>query len=353
MSRSRDPHRAFFPFGNPFKMMLPKGSNLSPTLLALLNTFEETLTLRLTKLKPNNKEDILTLSWMKLAVELLCETHSDIKTLITALELPISDWDDKWIDVYLDNSVKLLDICIAFTSELSRLNQGHLFLQCVLHHLGPTNPKQFVRARSSLDGWMQHTNSKNPRLENIFTILNNLTDTLNLPKVKNSAKGKVLMEAMYGVKVQTIFVCSIFAAALSGSAKKLIDLQVPETRMWAQVFTDLQGFINGEIRNIFSSGRGTVLKEVEEVDAIVKELYPVVQDGISTVEGEPLDKWVSDLEREAEKLSKGIDVLTKEVDSFFQIVLTGRDALLCNLRAGGNVSGPMQEHHNRHEEFVR
>ncbi|KAM7472233.1 hypothetical protein LguiA_010416 [Lonicera macranthoides] len=353
MSRPQDPHRPSFPFGNPFKMLLPKGSNLSPRLLALLNTFEETLTLRLTKLKPKDKEDVLSLSWMKFAMELLCETHADIKALITALELPVCDWDDKWIDVYLDNSVKLLDICIAFTSELSRLNQGHLFLQCALRNLGPNTQKQFVGARSSLDGWRQHSISKNPRLEKCFTILDNLIDTLNLPKIKTSAKGKVLMQAMYGVKVQTVFVCSIFAAALSGSAKKLIDLQVPETRMWAQDFTDLQAFVNGEIRNIFSSGRVTVLKEVEAVDASVKALYPMVQDGISAIEGAAFENNVSDLERNAEKLSQGLDVLTKAVDSFFQIVLNGRDALLCNLRGGNNFSDRMQQINNVHERAVR
>jgi hypothetical protein len=355
MSRSQDPHRAFFPFGNPFKMMLPKGSNLSPALFTLLKTFEETLATRFEKLKPESKEDILTFPWMKLSMELLCETHNDIKTLITALELPVSDWDDKWIDVYLDNSVKLLDICIAFTSEISRLNQGHLFLQCVLRDLGPTSPKKFMRARSSLDSWKQHTNSKSKRskIDNCFTILANLTSTLNLPKVKNSPKGKVLMQAMYGVRVQTIFVCSIFAAALSGSAKNLTDLQVPDTRIYAQVYNALQGFIYGEIRQQFSSGKVTVLKEVEQIDAIVKDLYTAVQDGSSTVDGESIDTRVSDLERESGNLQKGIDVLTEEVDRFFQIVLSGRDALLCNLRFGGNFTGQIQENHNMHEQIAR
>ncbi|KAG5040273.1 hypothetical protein JHK85_012749 [Glycine max] len=36
--------------------------------------------------------------------------------------LPVSDWEDKWIDVYFDISSKLLDICNAFSYELSRLN---------------------------------------------------------------------------------------------------------------------------------------------------------------------------------------------------------------------------------------
>ncbi|THG15641.1 hypothetical protein TEA_005773 [Camellia sinensis var. sinensis] len=353
MSRPQEPHRPFFPFGNPFKMMLPKGSYLSPRLLALLNTFEESLAERFRKLKPMDKEDVLTFSWMRFAMELLCQTHTDIKTIITELELPVCDWDDKWIDVYLDNSVKLLDICNAFSSELSRLNQGHLLLQCALHNLDARHSKQLVRASCSLDGWRQHISSKNPRLENCFTILDSLIETLNLPKVKNSAKGKVLMQAMYGVKVLTVLVCSIFAAAFAGSVNKLVDLQVHETCLWAEAFKDVQANVNGEIRNLFSSGRVTVLKELEAVDVSVKKLYPMIRDGVDPIEAEALQSSISDLGKRAEKLSQGLDHLSKQVDGFFQIVLSGRDALLSNLRVDSSIADPKQELNNVLGQVVR
>lgn len=338
MSRPQEPHRPSFPFGNPFRMILPKGSYLSPRLLSLLNDFENTLAERLRKLKPKGTEDVLSCSWMKLAMELLCEIHKDIKILITDLELPVCDWDDKWIDVYLDNSVKLLDICIALSSELSRLNQGHLLLQCVLRNLDTASPKQLVRARSSLDSWRQHIGSKNPKLQNCLTILDSLAESINLPKIKNSAKGKVLMRAMYGVRVATVFVCSVFAAAFTGSANKLIDLHVADTFLWSEAFTDLQSDVNVEIRNIFSSGRVTVLKELEAVDTSIDKLYPMVQDGVGPAEDGTFQNSVSDLGKSVEKLSEGLDLLTKDVDGFFQMVLTGRDALLCNLRVS-----PMHE----------
>ncbi|PIN20164.1 hypothetical protein CDL12_07126 [Handroanthus impetiginosus] len=353
MSRPQEPHRPFFPFGNPFRMISPKGSYLSPKLLALLNAFEETLAGRIKNLKPAGREDVLRLSWMRCAMETLCEIHTDIKTLITALELPVCDWDDKWIDVYFDNSVKLLDICIAFSSEISRLKQGHLFLQCVLHNLGDASSKQFVRARSSLDGWRQHMASKNPRLDSCFCVMDGLAQTLDLPKIKNSAKGKVLMRAMYGVKVVTLLVCSIFAAAFSGSAKKLTDLQVPETHLWAAAFADLQSFVNTEIRSMYTSGKVTVLTELEAVDTGVKKLYPVVQDGMDPVEAEVLQNSTSDLGKSADKLSQGLDLLAKEVDKFFQIVLNGRDALLCNLRVGGNASDQVRANKNIGSPRVR
>ncbi|XP_024190166.1 protein BPS1, chloroplastic-like [Rosa chinensis] len=111
--------------------------------------------------------------------------------------------------------------------------------------------------------------------------------------------------------------------------------------MWAQAFNDLQSNVNGEIRNILSSGRVTVLKELEAVDGIVKHLYPMIQDDVALAEEEAFKNSTSDLERKAQNLSQGLDLLTKEVDGFFQILLTGREALLSKLRSGGAVSDQM------------
>ncbi|XP_016492258.1 protein BPS1, chloroplastic-like isoform X2 [Nicotiana tabacum] len=352
MSRPQEPHRPFLPFGNPFKFILPKGSYLSPKLLALLNAFEESLAVRVKNLKPGDKEDILTLSWMTQAISVLCAIHTDVKTLITELEFPVCDWDEKWIDVYLDNSVKLLDTCIAFSSDISRLGQGRLYLQCGLHNLDGTS-KQFMKACSSLDGWKQHINSKNPRLENCFAILDSLTESLNLPKIKNSARGKVLMRAMYGVRVVTVFIFSMFAVTFSGSTKKLKDLQVHETCLWTEAFVDLRDFISGEIRSIYSNGRLTALKELEAVDTSVKKLYPIIEDGVDPNEAEQLQLLTSGLSEKAEKLSVGLDLLAKEADRFFQILLTGRDSLLCNLRVGSTVSNQAQANTNVERTEVR
>lgn len=177
-------------------------------------------------------------------------------------------------------------------------------------------------------------------------------ESLNLPKVKNSAKGKVLMHAMYGAKVVTVYICSVFAAAFSGSSKNLLDLHVPNTLPWAQVFSDVQTTVNAEIRNIFSCGKFTVVRELDAVDACVKKLYPLLQDGTGSIEGESFKNSVSDLRKTAEKLSQGLDNLSKVVDGFFKIVLNGRDALLCNLRSGGAVPNAMMGK-NVEEQVVR
>ncbi|CAA0154281.1 Protein BPS1 [Arabidopsis thaliana] len=329
MARPQDPPRGFFPFGNPFKNLSSKNSVLSSKLLPLLNNFETNLASSISKLVPKEKSDILTVSWMKQAMESLCETHNGIKTLITDLELPVSDWEDKWVDVYLDISVKLLDLCNAFSSELTRLNQGHLLLQFALHNLEANSPQNLSKAQSSLDSWKQHIVSKNPRIENCRAILSSLVQTLNLPKVKNSAKGKVLMRALYGVKVKTLYIAGVFAAAFSGSSQNLMYLTVSNELPWAQSFMEMQNTMNAEIKNIFLSDGLTVLKELEAVDSGVKKLYPAIQQGsIDSISLQPLKDSVTEL-------SNGIDLVSKEVDCFFKILLSGRDTLLENLRSMG------------------
>ncbi|XP_022147422.1 protein BPS1, chloroplastic-like isoform X2 [Momordica charantia] len=200
MSRPQEPHRPFFPFGNPFRAISPKGSKLSSRLVFLLAAFEDSLAERLKKLTPKSDNDIVSFSWMELAMKLLCETHNDVKTLIEDLGLPVSDWEEKWLDEYLGISVKLLDICNDFSSELSQLNQGQLVLRCALHNLESTSSNQFVQACSSLDGWSKHISSRTSRFESCCSILDSLEESLDPPKVKNSSKGKVLMHVMYGVK---------------------------------------------------------------------------------------------------------------------------------------------------------
>ncbi|QCE12358.1 protein BPS1, chloroplastic-like [Vigna unguiculata] len=337
MSRAQDANRSFFPFGNPFRMISPKGIKISSQLLLVLQAFEATLEERLKRLIPESKDEILSLSWMTLAMQVLCESHSDIKTLTAELELPVNDWDVKWIDVYFDISMKLLDICNAFSSELSRMSQGQLLLQCALHNLGSSSSEQYHRACSSLDGWKKHMGSGNPRIEKCGGILDGLLGSLDLPKVKKSAKGKVLVQAMYGIKVLTVFVCSVFAAAFSGSTKNMFDLDVADIYSWASTFKRLQNLVNEEIRVRFSCGRFAVLNELESVDSSLKELYPIMQSAVDPTEMKLLPDVVGQLGRSTTNLSQGLDLLAKEVDSFFQVVLTGRDALLSNLRSGATV----------------
>ncbi|KAL6641303.1 hypothetical protein ACP70R_019484 [Stipagrostis hirtigluma subsp. patula] len=418
MSRPHDGHRSFFPVGNPFRMIFPRGAHLSPKLTELLASNEDGLALSLRKLKPDTASEVLTLSWMRLAVDCLLDLHTNIASLITELELPISDWDEKWVDIYLNSSVKLLDICIALSSELSRLDQGQLLVQYVLHVLdsGGSMPsqEQLKRAEASLKEWAERAGMRSPRLESCSGVLQELAGNLCLMKVKHSAKGKVLMRALYGIEAVTVFICSVLVAVLSGSSKPLVEFEVPEKFGWSKAFSDLHTLISGELGRQFSCGSVTAIKELEEVDSCARKLHALTNTAylevdnanlagtvsrskevimlqsvtevgmdisgikeedktvIHKMEGMILERTpneerqdantkqasdantkqasgtgsdanglevrkellncISCMSRSAEELRLGLDSLSKGVGDFFEIVLTGRDALLCNLR---------------------
>ncbi|KAG5059895.1 hypothetical protein JHK87_000924 [Glycine soja] len=322
---------------------------------------------------------------------------------MTALELPVSDWEDKWIDVYFDISSKLLDICNAFSSELSRLNQGNLPLKCALHNLDSSASfNELKQLHKELGSSHSHKKHKRHRTENgndigkvvgnfvqsvdinkelslghvkfdqfkrqqsgsgnsyqddenfsqqLDVLLDNPVGSLDLPEVKNSAKGKVLMQAMYGVKVETVFICRVFTAAFFGSSKKLSDLNVADIHSWALDFRRLQNLVNEEIRVRFSGGKFTVLNELEAVDASMKILYPTIQAGVDTIEIEWLVKTVEELRAGAEKLSQGNDLLAKGIDGFFEVVMTSGDTLLRSVRIDKTVND-RSPGHNRDMQVV-
>lgn len=345
MSQPHDGHRTFFPSGNPFRMIFPKGFYLSPKLIVVLNSFEQKLAESLKKLKPEDISDIWSLSWLSQAVNFLSEAHDSVKTLITDLELPVSNWDDKWIDAYLDNSVKLLDICIALSSELSRLDQGQVLLQYVLHQLGlpgdePSHEK-IKQVQTTLSDWRQVIESRSPKLDGCCLALQGLAGTLHSEKVKNSSKGKVLGRALYAIKVVTIFVCSVFTSALCGCSKPLITLIVADKFLWADAFNDLQADVSKSI----ITGQVIVLKELGAVEKCVERLCPCNNETQMAESGDDQIESgrgsVAELAEVSEMLSAGLDHLSRRVGDFFQIVMEGRNALLCNI--GGSDGAPMED----------
>ncbi|KAG0474867.1 hypothetical protein HPP92_014553 [Vanilla planifolia] len=369
-------------------MIFSRESHQAPEELSLLNEFERTLATSLATLKPNDSSPLFSLSWMRHAVESLSEIHTKTKDLITDLQFPVSVWEEKWIDIYLNDSVKLLDICIAITSELSRLDQGQLSLQYVFQILEMSNnsltSEQLKLVNAALHDWLKLFICKNLKLENCHDILKNFSCSPFPEEAKCSAKGCILMRALYGVKVETLMVCSVIIVAVSGCSKYLLELHVPNKFLWSNVFNELLAVLLPEIRAHLSSKNSTFLKEVEAVkmcvwslhdltgcahnseEIISNEVHVIYPEGdrlnrnelkeVDAISAEKLagqgkseilKELFSDLAIKTEKLSEELDLLSSQVDRFFQIVLTGRQALLSNLR-----SSNMQTIERNREESI-
>lgn len=167
--------------------------------------------------------------------------------------------------------------------------------------------------------------AKNPRIENCGAVLSGLVGSMKAKKKKKkqSAEGKVLLRALQGVKVKTLYIFGVFAVAFSGSSKNLLYLTIPketEEFPWPPAFMELQNVVNPVIKNTFLSDRFTVIKDLEAVESGVKKLYSAVQEGsvpVSVVE--PLKKSVVEL-------CERFDHVSKETHCLLKIVISARDA---------------------------
>lgn len=348
MSRTHDGHHAASPFGNPFRLVFSKASKRSPKLLILLNSFEQSLAENLRKLKPNDTSNFFSLVWLRQAVDALLESHNKFKSLIADLDFPAKAWDEKWIESYLDDSLRLLDVCIALISEVSRLEQHQILLRYALQILnfsGSLPPDQQQRAGEALRDWVQKLRSRSSKLENAPSILLGMVGALSLAKVKNSPKGRILTRALYAVKVEMMFISSVLVAVFSSCSKPLMEIQVSNDFLWAAAFNDLQLIVNKELRSRLSLDNPVILKELGEVDACSRNLQSMM--GIMTQKkdekkiamdndveeerrrsGEP----ISELTKSTTCLARELELLGKKLNDLFELIMSGRDDLISSLR---------------------
>lgn len=351
MSRPHEGYSMFQYFGNPFrKVSFKRSPDKSSKLNRIWSAFEISLTERLKRLEAKIPKDMIDLSWMQQALEVLSATHADFKSLISDLRFPTTEWNEKWKDEYLDDTVKLLDICIALNAEIAKREHSQLLVHYALHLLdfsgGVCSDDKLFRAKDSLKELMEKTDhkkktclnsQKNGKIENCSVILQAMSNSLQFGKEKYTARDKVFLRALYGLKATTIFVCSVAASALAGHPGLLIELRVPDHLLWSAAFRSLQEEINDEIKRCFAEGRVGVVKEIETLDAAIANVHSTVEkvavdinEDRKKVEEIRID--VQELKQSVELVGQGLASLNKQVNDFFQVVLGGRNTLLDSLR---------------------
>ncbi|EOA25949.1 hypothetical protein CARUB_v10019338mg [Capsella rubella] len=179
MSSERTTSQCFFRQNKYFRMLFPKSSNFSSS---LWNNFESSLTERMKKLIPENKDEILTLPWMIIAMELLYDTHNDINILITDLKLhDVTDCSD----VYMDITIKFMDLCNAISSLLGCIDHCILCFKVLWHKLEMKfEEEQCTKICSTLDSWRKDITAE---ILKYRTVLGRYVESLNFYKcVRNS-----------------------------------------------------------------------------------------------------------------------------------------------------------------------
>ncbi|KAA8530496.1 hypothetical protein F0562_005205 [Nyssa sinensis] len=192
---------------------------------SISRSFDENMVCRLKTLSSISNPPSISLAWISQAVDFLSSTHTEAQNLITNLRSSSASSGDS-LAFYLDDTVKLLDICNSISSEIERFRQRRLLLNFILHLLefpgdGCQIPKsdKLRRARDSLSDWENNSRGSTKRrgfqTQDPESLIRNLAVGLgNAPSGKVSSVEKLVRRTIYAVRLATVFVAGVVVSAL-------------------------------------------------------------------------------------------------------------------------------------------
>ncbi|KAJ6350542.1 hypothetical protein OIU78_006659 [Salix suchowensis] len=179
--------------------------------------FDESLLRRLNTLCNSQFSFTIDLSWLSSALAFLAFTHNQAVTLLSTPKLSSS------LNLYLDESLKLLDLCNSITSEIERLRHRQLLLKYALHLINNSeDAEKLRRARASLRDWDNNSKgSRSDRTKNLEHSAMDLAFMLKeVPRGKISPDERIVRRTIYSVGLVTVLVagsCGRGVAWIDGS----------------------------------------------------------------------------------------------------------------------------------------
>ncbi|XP_068646941.1 UPF0496 protein 4-like [Aristolochia californica] len=315
------------PFLVPPSVFLParkRSPASSKALAVLLRSFDDNLLRRLKTLDP----PAVSFAWLVRALDVLVSTVADAEALISDLKLVGSE---KSLAAYLDDSVKVLDVCNSVSAEIERLRQGRLLVNFVVHLLRRSGEADadLARARDSIaEYWTSRAgNGNRGSFEKSEVVVRDLALGLESPpKGKISSEEKLLRRTLYAVGTVTIFVLRATLAVLDASPGPISTAEVHGDYPWVEILNRLSTALGGQTR-----------RSADEAEVMEKGLRSVsdVIDAASeefTVNSRKFVDAVNTLETVTEHFSDKSDHLLNGVNEFFHSVLSTRNAFLRNFR---------------------
>uniref|UniRef100_A0A6N2NCH2 Uncharacterized protein n=1 Tax=Salix viminalis TaxID=40686 RepID=A0A6N2NCH2_SALVM len=294
------------------------------------HSFDESLLRRLKTLANSSSTSqpsvAINLSWLSSALDFLSFAHEEAINLLSSLNL------DNSVDLYLDNSVKILDLCNSISSEIERFRNRRLVLSFALLVLnnGSVDPEKLARARVSLSDWVNYYKGpildSNNHLENIARDL--ATRLKEIPRGKISADERFVRRTIKAVGLVTVFVAGVVVTALRGSSGLAVAVRAPPEFLWAESFNSLCASVSTR-----PDKKRYLLDELDEIEARIKEVSGVM-DGGSGENGERPSSAVKELEMVTGRLGEGLERLGNGVNEIFNSVLRTRDGMLEKMRVG-------------------
>jgi len=292
-------------------------------------SFDESILRRLNTLCNSHSSVTINFSWLSSALAFLSFTHNQAITLLSNPNLTDSS------NFYLDDSVKLLDICNSIASEIERLRHRRLLLKFALHLFNnkSEDAEKLRRARASLTDW--DNNLKGYRYDsskNLEHLVIDLAFMLKeVPRGKISSDERIVRRTIHSVGLVTVFVAGVVVAALRGSTELGVAVRAPSEFLWADSFNLLNSAISAELTR--PGKKRHLLEELDDVEARLREVIGVMDDA-GGERGGSLNGAVKELERVTETLGEGLERLSNGVNEVFNTVMSSRKEMVERMRVG-------------------
>ncbi|KAI3818393.1 hypothetical protein L1987_12199 [Smallanthus sonchifolius] len=311
-----------------FQSTTKKSSHNPKTYQLAARLLDENIILHLKTLDLAPDSSNISLSWLSAAVSFLSTVHSEAEAQILNL---ISQADD-YQALYMDYSLKVLDLCNLISSAVHRLIDRRLLMNFSLRLLNFSEqmppPEKLNKAKDALVRSVN--NREDPAKEKGLrakSLIEELAELLgSLPRGTTSGGRDLIRRTFYAIGVLTVFVGSVLITVLFGETD-IVKLRVPAEFLWADSVNGVQARIFDLIKP-----KQNVLLELDDVasqEVVIRDLIQVVVNGGDDAGVRVrLEGGVKEMATGAKRFSDGIDALTNGVNGLFRTVLKIRNGRL-------------------------
>eukprot|EP00249_Psilotum_nudum_P020244 c27617_g1_i1 orf=69-1145(-) len=318
----------------------------SPTVKShpVLKAFEAELSAQLEQLKSMDEAGYLSLPWLCQAMGVVLSTHSYVEAFIPDLQHALDEGNNKWLDEYLDDSIKLLDVCIVLRDTIADIKSYHAFVQLAVHSLEKctVGEAQLRRAKNAMakctealkrkDEEFSPQGQKRSKLETCSSILRRMGEKLS---VEDALKGN-FFSAIYAAQITTIFICGALTAALCFKPRRpFSSMNVTGQSPWVISLSTLQQRVKEKVDKKKAKGSSALLEELDKADLSVRNLQELVERilvaktfPLNEDKADKIGQAVESLRACADEMNDGLIPLEQQISELFRLLIASRMVLL-------------------------
>lgn len=305
--------------------------------------FDIALSQQLELLMPKPQESILSLEWISRGLDFALIKHKEAMQLISSGQFPLPPSDDKWMNHYFDQTIRILDVCNALSASISDMEQGHLLLRYAALTLGDRDTgfheNKLLGAVKTLREWVDTIQSPQHAkvcTQKLSSLLQAVCESLPAQPEMDAEKGEYFWVVLYGANATVVVMLCVLSFALSRTVETLsISMPLPNEGLWSASILHLLQLAREEAWQCISTGSVCCLGDLNilnnYVTGFLKTLDALVLEKEFPLTGERADNLnagIQVLNQLMDVLAGGFELVGRKVNEIFQAVVASRSVLI-------------------------